>query len=69
MNSESFSDGLRQRLREASRFCPTCGQPTTKGGVRALAARIGVHHSTLWRFMHGEPTKSDTIDAIVRFLG
>jgi hypothetical protein len=67
--TETFTDSLRRRLREHALICPTCGQSTEAGGIRALAKRSGVTHTTLWRFMRGSDVTGTTIDAIVKFLG
>ena len=67
--TETFTDSLRRRLLEASKFCPTCGQPTTEGGMRALGRKIGVAPMTVSRFLSGRDVQSDTIDAIVKYLG
>ena len=66
----SFTDELRQRVRERLAFCPTCGQPTTEGGVRAQSDAIpGVSHTTLWRFLTGRGDPSGKlIDTLVAWL-
>jgi predicted transcriptional regulator len=65
--TETFTDSLRRRLLEASKFCPTCGQPTSS--VPELATRVGVPYPTLHRFLEGGTPNAATIDAIVKFLG
>ena len=68
MTSPSFTDDLRRRVREKAGVCPTCGQPTTDGGIRALAEATGVQHTTLWRFLRGGVAQSTVIDRLVRWL-
>lgn len=67
--TETFTESLRRRLLEASKFCPTCGQPTSKGGLRAFGEKIGIGPTVLWHFLRGDMPSAATIDAIVKFLG
>jgi predicted transcriptional regulator len=65
--TETFTESLRRRLLEASKFCPTCHQPTAS--VPQLAERMAVPYPTLNRFLNGGTPNAATIDAIVKYLG
>lgn len=64
----TLTERLREQVRAAAKTCPTCGQPTEAGGARRLAGKIGVSHTTLWRFLRGDPCSSDTLDSIDAWL-
>jgi hypothetical protein len=64
----TLSDGIRSRLKAQAMTCPTCHQPTVGGGVRGLADKIGVGHSTLWRFINGQSCNSDLLDKVEAWL-
>ncbi len=64
----SLTDSLRKRVAERTGLCPTCGQPTNEGDVRALAADIGIPHTVLWRFLKGHDATGRTLDTIDAWL-
>lgn len=68
---ETLTETLRRRVREAAGVttCPTCGQPTPiEGGVRSLAASIGIPHAVLWRFLGGKDMTGRNLDIIEAWL-
>lgn len=65
---QPYTETLRHRVRAKGGACPTCGQPLSEGGVRAVAAAIGIGHSTLWRFLRGRDITGRNIDLIEAWL-
>jgi hypothetical protein len=63
----TFTDQLRTRVQTALGVCPTCGQPTGMA-TREMGARVGVAHSTLWRFLKGKKPSADLVDRLVDWL-
>jgi len=61
-------DELRQRTKRRLLYCPTCGQGT-KNNLRESATRIGMAHTTLWRFVKGGQPSARVMLKIAEWLG
>lgn len=62
----SFTDELRDKVRDNLTSCPTCGRPLLSR--QKAAAQIGVTLPTLNSFLKGESVRSETIDKLMRWL-
>lgn len=60
--SALLSDRLRELLKVEAGACQTCG--SAKITCRAIAARVGLSHATVWRFMSGRAPNAHTIDVL-----
>jgi hypothetical protein len=67
-HGETMTAWLRRRLAARSGVCPTCHQPTKEGGVRALAAEIGLPPTVVWRFLKGNDMTGRNLDKVVAWL-
>jgi len=63
---ESFTDGLRERVKANLTTCPTCGRALLSR--QKAAAQIGVTLPTLNSFIKGESVRSETIDKMMKWL-
>lgn len=52
---------LKNYIKESG--CPTCGHGKTT--LRQVSEEIGVHHTSLHRFLKGKPASQKTIDNLV----
>ena len=66
MDKVTLTEKVRQSLIEKVGVCPTCG--SSEGGLRKIAIKLGIAHSTLWRFLKGKQLQSNTLDKLVLFL-
>ena len=64
--TETLSDSLRWKLREALSPCDTC--KTYQKSQRQLARDIGILDSTIVQFLKGKAIDSGTLDKIVRYF-
>lgn len=60
MTEKPLTELLRKYVKEEF-CCPTCGVPRH---FREVADKIGVNHTTLWRFMRGGKPSANLLDAL-----
>ena len=64
--SESLTEAIRRRFKEAAKVCPTCGSLSLSG--RDLAKKVGIAPSAAWRFLTDKAISTDNLDKIAAYL-